>query len=84
MNKIPFMKKTRISTVVGGGYLWVPEHNWTHYEVYGGLERVFKFARRRLRIGAYATLSDGNQISPQSSFKISFAILDERSMKFNF
>ncbi|WP_107038422.1 DUF5686 family protein [Brumimicrobium mesophilum] len=88
MNKLPLMKRTRISTVVGGGYLWVPEHDWTHYEVYAGLERVFKLSlrnsKRRLRIGAYVALSDGNQISPRSSFKISFAILDERSMKFNF
>ncbi|RYM32364.1 carboxypeptidase-like regulatory domain-containing protein [Brumimicrobium glaciale] len=84
INKIPFMKKTRISTVVGGGYLWVPEHKWTHYEMFGGLERVFKFSRRRLRIGVYAAFSDGNQIKPRSTFKISFAILDERSMKFSF
>lgn len=84
INKIPFMKKTRISTVAGGGYLWVPEHNWTHYEIYGGLERVFKFARRRLRIGGYAVFSDGNHMDPRASFKISFAILDERSMKFTF
>jgi hypothetical protein len=84
INKIPFMKKTRISAVAGGGYLWVPEHNWTHYEVYTGLERVFKFARRRLRLGVYMAFSDGNQIEPRSSFKISFAILDERSMKFTF
>ncbi len=84
INKIPFMKKTRISTVVGGGYLWVPEHKWTHYEMYAGLERVFKFAKRRLRIGAYAAFSDGNQIKPRSTFKVSFAILDERSMKFTF
>lgn len=84
MNKIPFMKKTRISTVVGGGYLWVPEHNWTYYEIYTGLERIFKFAKRRLRIGAYMAFSDGNQIKPRSAFKVSFALLDERSMKFNF
>ncbi|RFC53113.1 DUF5686 family protein [Brumimicrobium aurantiacum] len=84
INKIPFMKKTRISTVAGGGYLWVPEHKWVHYEAYAGLERVFKFAKRRLRIGAYAAFSNGNQISPRTTFKVSFAILDERSMKFNF
>ncbi|WP_205677837.1 DUF5686 family protein [Brumimicrobium salinarum] len=84
INKIPFMKKTRISTVAGGGYLWVPEHNWTHYEFYAGLERVFKFARRRLRLGIYAAFSDGNQIDPRTTFKVSFAILDERSMKFTF
>lgn len=84
INKIPFMKKTRISTVVGGGYLWVPEHDWVHYEVYGGLERVFTFAKRRLRIGVYGVFSDGNHIQANGTFKISFAILDERSMKFTF
>ncbi|MDX1651462.1 MAG: DUF5686 family protein [Brumimicrobium sp.] len=83
-SKIPFMKKTRIGTVAGGGYLWVPEHNWQHYEFFAGLERVFKFSRRRLRIGLYAVFSDGNQISPRNTFKVSFALLDRRNMKFNF
>ena len=84
INKIPFMKKTRLSTVVGGGYLNVPEHNWQHYEAFVGLERVFKFSRRRLRIGIYGILSDGNQIDPRATYKVSFALLDNRSMKFNF
>ena len=84
INKIPFMKKTRITSVFGGGYLWVPEHQWQHYEFFTGLERIFKFAKRRLRIGAYAVFSDGNQIGPRSTFKISFALLNRRNMKFNF
>lgn len=84
INKIPYMKKTRITSVAGGGYLWVPEHNWIHYEAFVGLERIFKFAQRRLRIGAYSVFSYGNHIQPKTSFKISFAILDERNMKFTF
>jgi hypothetical protein len=84
INKIPFMKKTRITTVFGGGYLNVPEHNWQHYEAFVGLERVFKFSRRRLRIGVYGIVSDGNQIDPRATYKVSFALLDRRSMKFNF
>lgn len=84
INKIPFMKKTRIMSVVGGGYLYVPEHNWHHYEFFAGIERIFKFSKRRLRIGLYAVLSDGNQITPRTSYKISFALLDRRDMKFNF
>jgi hypothetical protein len=84
INKIPFMKKTRITSVLGGGYLNVPEHNWTHYEAFFGLERIFKFSRRRLRIGLYAVFSDGNQIDPRATGKISFALLDRRQMKFNF
>jgi hypothetical protein len=84
INKIPFMKRTRIGLVFGGGYLYVPEFNWQHYETFLGLERNFKFSRRRLRLGVYGVLSDGNNIDPQTSFKVSFAILDISDMKFNF
>lgn len=84
INKIPFMKKTRITSVVGGGYLNVPEHNWQHFEAFFGLERIFKLSRRRLRIGLYAVFSDGNQIDPRATGKVSFALLDRRQMKFNF
>lgn len=84
INKIPFMKKTRITSVAGAGYLWVPEHNWQHYEFFAGLERIFKITKRRIRLGLYVTFSDGNQSDPRNSFKISFSVLDRRDMKFNF
>ena len=78
------MKKTRIGLVLGTGALYVPEFNWEHFEVFAGLERNFKFSKRRLRIGIYGVLSDGNQIKPQTDWKISFAILDNRDLKWNF
>ena len=78
------MKKTRIGLVIGAGALYVPEFNWEHYELLVGLERNFKFSKRRLRIGIYGVLSDGNQIKPTPSWKVSFAILDNRSLKWNF
>ena len=84
INKIPFMKKTRIGLVVGASALYVKEHNWQHYEFLAGLERNFKFSRRRLRIGIYGVLSDGNNIAPQATWKVSFAVLDDRNMKWNF
>jgi Family of unknown function (DUF5686)/CarboxypepD_reg-like domain len=84
INKIPFMKKTGIGLVFGGGYLYVPEFNWQHAEILAGLERNFKFSKRKLRIGVYGVLSDGNQIQPRTDFKVSFALLDLRDMQFNF
>jgi len=84
INKIPFMKKTGIGLVAGAGALYVAEYNWQHYEVFGGLERSFKFSKRRLRIGIYGVLSDGNNIAPKATWKISFAVLDDRNMKWNF
>ncbi len=84
INKIPFMKKTGIGLVFGGGYLYVPEFDWQHAEILGGLERNFKFSRRKLRLGVYGILSDSNKIQPTTHFKVSFALLDLRDMQFNF
>ncbi|MCJ8289969.1 MAG: carboxypeptidase-like regulatory domain-containing protein [Crocinitomicaceae bacterium] len=84
INKIPFMKKTRIGLVGGASYLYVPEHNWQHYEFVFGLERTFKFSRRRLRLGIYGTYADGNQMDSRFGWKISFDLLSDRDMKYNF
>lgn len=84
ISKIPFMKKLNIGIVAGAGILYVQEFNWLHSEVLAGLERNFKFSKRRLRIGIYGVLSDGNNIKPTSTWKVSFAVLDDRNMKFNF
>ena len=93
MNKIPFMKKTGIQALIGGGSLYLPEHNdYFYMEAYTGIERTFKFARRRLRIGAYVIFSWANhslslpkdQKPKNVQFKISFDIMNERDLKFNF
>jgi hypothetical protein len=84
INKIPFMKKLRIGLVFGGGMLYVPEYDWEHYEIFAGLERNFKFSKRRLRVGVYGVLSDGNQIPLTPEWKVSFAILNNRNLKWNF
>lgn len=93
VNKIPFMKKTGIQALIGGGALYLPEHNDFFYmEAYTGLERTFKFLRRRLRVGAYVIFSWTNYSlqlpdadKPQNvQFKVSFDLMNERDLKFNF
>lgn len=84
INKIPFMKKTRIGLVFGGGAMYLPEFDWQHYELLAGLERNFKFSKRRLRVGVYGIISDGNNIEPNATWKVSFAILNNRNLKWNF
>ncbi|MDD2983146.1 MAG: DUF5686 family protein [Crocinitomicaceae bacterium] len=84
INKIPFMKKTGIGLAFGAGALYITEYKWQHYEILGGLERNFKFSKRRLRLGIYCALSTGNNLKPRTDWKISFAVLDDRSMKWNF
>jgi hypothetical protein len=84
INKLPFMKKLNLGIVMGVGALYVKEFNWQYYELFTGIERNFKFSRRRLRIGFYTVASDGNKMKPRLNYKISFAFLDDRTMKWNF
>ncbi|MCG8575463.1 MAG: DUF5686 and carboxypeptidase regulatory-like domain-containing protein [Flavobacteriales bacterium] len=93
INKIPFMKRTGIKALMGGGFLYLPEHNDFFYtEAFVGLERIFKIFRYRLRLGGYCIVSVANtQFSLPSpdkpknvQFKISFDVMDERDLKFNF
>ena len=93
INKIPFMKKTGIKEVLGGGFIFLPEHdNYFYIEAYMGLERTFKFARQRLRIGTYIIFSVANnqftlpdsQQPKNVQFKVSFDVMNERDLKFNF
>lgn len=93
INKIPFMKRTGIKAILGGGFIYLPEHNDYFYtELFFGAERIFKFARRRLRLGAYMVFSVANNQfelpkidQPKNAqFKISFDIMNERDLKFNF
>lgn len=93
VNKIPFMKKTGIQSLVGAGCLYLPEHDdYFYLESYLGLERTFKFVRRRLRIGTYVVFSWANKgvVLPDGQkpkhiqFRVSFDVMNERDLKFNF
>jgi hypothetical protein len=93
VNKIPFMKKTGLQALLGGGTLYLPEHNnYFYMEAFTGIERTFKFLRRRLRVGAYVIFSWANNsfALPEDEkpnnvqFKVSFDLMNERDLKFNF
>jgi hypothetical protein len=77
INNIPFVKKLRLRTVAGAGFMWIKENNFRHEEIFGGVERVFKLgARRRLKIGFYGVLSQSNFLAPQADWKISLDLID--------
>ena len=85
INKIPFMKKTGIRSVGGGGMLFLPEYNNLYYqELFFGIERKFKFARQFIRIGTYAVFSDSNYQPAKLQFKIRFNIEDPQDLNYNF
>lgn len=93
VNKIPFMKKTGIKSVVGAGFLFLPEYdNYFYTEGYIGVERIFKILKERIRIGTYLIVSTQNNTFkfPDDSqprhvkFAISFDLIQNNANDFNF
>ena len=85
INKIPFMKKTRIRSLVGAGFLFLPEVNNLFYqEAYIGIERNFKFLKNIIRPAIYLVYSDSNVQQPNLRPKIGITVLNTRDMQFNF
>jgi hypothetical protein len=70
-SKIPFFNKTKIREVAGAGFLYVPERKFQYSELYGGLNRVFKVGRERLRLGVYYVVGQSNDFGLQSRIKFS-------------
>jgi hypothetical protein len=70
-SKIPLINKTGISTVVGAGLLYVPEKAYQYSELYGGVNRIFRLGKVRLRLGAYYVVSQSNKDGFRSGFKFS-------------
>jgi len=77
INNIPIVKKLGIRAVAGGGAMWLYENNFRHFEGFAGLERIFKIGpRRRLRLGAYGVVANGNFFKTNARYKFSIDIID--------
>lgn len=83
INKIPFMKKTRIRSLAGGGMLFLPEYDNLYYqEVFFGIQRQFKFLRERIKIGTFVVFSDSNKQPAKVQFKVLFEVVNLRDVMF--
>jgi len=77
INNLPLIKKLKLRTVAGAGFLWIQDSKYRHEEIFAGVERIFKMgARRRLKIGLYGVLAQSNFSVPTTGWKISFDIID--------
>ena len=70
-SKIPGLKQLNIKTMAGGGFLYVPERKYQYAELFGGINRVFKIGKERIRLGIYYAVSQSNQQGFRNGIKFS-------------
>ena len=81
INKIPLFKLLGLREIAGGGFLYAPERNLKYYELFGGVERVFKWPLNPLmkfKLGAYVVTSVANRAANPVQFKVGFTTWDKR------
>jgi hypothetical protein len=81
LNKIPFLKKIQLREIAGGGFLFAPERDLRYFELFAGVERVFKWPFNptyKFKLGVYIVSSVANKYNNPLQFKIGFASWDKR------
>jgi len=70
MNKIPIIKHLKLELVVGASALLIQEENYSHAELFAGVERKIKIKKQLFKIGVYTAVRDNNITSTAFRFKI--------------
>jgi hypothetical protein len=84
LNKVPFFKKLQLREIAGGGFLVAPERDLRYFELFAGIERVFKWPidqKTKVKMGIYIIGSTANKYNSPVQFKIGFASWDKRRNK---
>ena len=79
INKIPFLKKLKLQEVAGAGFLIAPEKNLKYFELFTGIERVFKWPFNplaKIKLGIYVVGSAANKFNNPVQFKIGLTTWD--------
>ncbi|MGB1038448.1 MAG: DUF5686 family protein [Bacteroidia bacterium] len=59
-SKIPGIKQLGIRSMIGAGFLYVPEKQYQYSEMLLGINRIFKIGRERIKFGVYYVVGQSN------------------------
>jgi hypothetical protein len=83
-SKVPLINKTGIRTMAGGGLLLAPERNYQYSELFAGINRIFRIARNRVRLGIYYVVAQSNTQGFSTGFKFSIVPYNNASNSWSF
>jgi hypothetical protein len=83
LNKVPLVNATKVTLAAGGGGLSIPDQNFSHGEVFAGLERIIRIKKQLFRLSAFAVASSNSINSANLEFKIGISYFDTFTGKWN-
>lgn len=83
INKIPYMRKLKLSESAGGGLLIAPERKLRYMEIFAGIEKQIVILNQPLRFGVWGVSSFANQFQRPFLLKFSIRVFDQRTNTWN-
>jgi len=84
LSKIPVINWLKISLAAGGGTLLIPQEDFAHIELFGGVERVFRIRKQLIRFGAYAVTSDNTFEQEDFTFKFGISFFNPFTGRYDY
>ncbi len=76
LNRVPLFRYLRLSVAAGASSLNIPEQKFYHFEMFAGLEKVFRIKTQKFRFGIYAVTADNTISKATYSFKFGLSFYD--------
>lgn len=76
IKKVPLLNRTKLETVAGGGSLYINDGNFSHTEVFAGLEFPFKILDTKFKLGAYYAVAYSNYSNVNNMLKFGLNVFN--------
>jgi len=84
MNKIPLVSRLKLMLAGGAGAMSIPDDNFYHFEIFGGLERIIRIKQQLFRLGVYAVTADNTLSNADFTIKIGISPFNSYTKKWTY
>ena len=85
LNRVPLFRYLKLSIAGGAGTLSIPRDNFAHFEMFAGIEKIFRIKTQLFKLGFYGVTSDNTITNkPEITIKFGISYFDDYSGKWSY